>query len=64
MEWNGYSVRIFVFDIIEYFICYSNHFKGQDTLYVNVYDEDTLQNDEIGSFTIDLKDLYEKGISH
>jgi Ca2+-dependent lipid-binding protein len=40
---------------------FSNHFKGQDTLHIDVYDEDTITDEKIGSVQIDLKDLYQKG---
>jgi len=43
-------------------IYFSNHFQGQDILHIDVYDEDTIKNDIIGSLTIDLQDLYEKRI--
>jgi Ca2+-dependent lipid-binding protein len=52
------------FKIIKYFFNFSNHSEGQDILYVDFYDEDPLENDKVGSFTIDLHDLYEKRIFH
>lgn len=39
---------------------FRNHLHGQDTLFIEVFDEDKLKNDRIGSAKIDLKDLYEK----
>jgi Ca2+-dependent lipid-binding protein len=47
---------------INIFIYFSNHFQGQDILHIDVYDEDTIKNDNIGSLQIDLRDLYEKRI--
>jgi Ca2+-dependent lipid-binding protein len=41
---------------------FSNHFQGQDILHVDVYDEDILKNDNIGSLKIDLQDLYKNRI--
>ncbi|CAF0970901.1 unnamed protein product [Rotaria sordida] len=38
-----------------------NHLEGQDILHVDVYDEDTIIDDKIGSIQIDLRDLYHKG---
>ncbi|CAF4220046.1 unnamed protein product [Rotaria sp. Silwood2] len=38
-----------------------NHLYGQDILHVDVYDEDSVKNDKIGSVEIDLRPLYEKG---
>ncbi|CAF0979171.1 unnamed protein product [Rotaria sordida] len=38
-----------------------NHLYGQDTLHVDVYDEDSVKHDKIGSVEIDLHQLYEKG---
>ncbi|CAF1057706.1 unnamed protein product [Rotaria sordida] len=37
-----------------------NHLYGQDTLHVDVYDEDSVKHDKIGSVEIDLHQLYEK----
>jgi len=42
---------------------FRNHLTGQDTLHVDVCDKDPLKEDIIGSFIIDLRDLYEKRIS-
>jgi len=39
----------------------SNHLRGQDNLHVDVYDEDSIKNEKIGSVKIDLRDLYQKG---
>ncbi len=36
--------------------------SGQDILHVNVYDEDSVINEKIGSTQIDLHRLYEKGL--
>ncbi|CAF0809069.1 unnamed protein product [Didymodactylos carnosus] len=38
-----------------------NHQYGQDTLFLDVYDEDLVKNDVIGKITINLKSIYEKG---
>ncbi|CAF3810728.1 unnamed protein product [Rotaria magnacalcarata] len=38
-----------------------NHLYGQDILHVEVYDEDSVKNDKIGSVQIDLHELYQKG---
>jgi len=35
--------------------------RGQDTLHIDVYDEDSLKDEKIGSLKIDLRDLYDKG---
>ena len=40
---------------------FSNHLTGQDQLHVDVYDQDSIKDDLIGSVTIDLRDLYSKG---
>lgn len=40
---------------------FSNHLSGQDTLHVDVYDEDSLKDEKIGSVHVNLNDLYEKG---
>ena len=62
LNWN--LCENFIFNLIKYFICFSNHFEGQDILHVDVYDEDSLKKDKTGSFTIDLHDLYKKSIFH
>ncbi len=46
---------------ILYIYLFSNHLSGQDTLHIDVYDEDSLKDEKIGSFKIDLRDLYDKG---
>ncbi|CAF1054759.1 unnamed protein product [Didymodactylos carnosus] len=38
-----------------------NHQTGQDTLFLDVYDQDLLTKDTIGKTTIDLKKIYDKG---
>ncbi|CAF0821088.1 unnamed protein product [Rotaria sordida] len=38
-----------------------NHLRGQDTLHIDVYDQDTFNNQLIGFIHIDLHDLYNKG---
>jgi Ca2+-dependent lipid-binding protein len=43
-------------------VYFSNHFQGQDILHVDVYDDDIIKNDIIGSLKIDLQDLYQKRI--
>ena len=40
---------------------FSNHLHGQDTLHIDVYDQDTVKDEKIGSVKIDLKDLYQYG---
>jgi Ca2+-dependent lipid-binding protein len=40
---------------------FSNHLSGQDTLHVDVYDEDSVKNEKIGSVQIDLHPLYDTG---
>ena len=40
---------------------FSNHLQGQDILHIDVYDEDSIKDEKIGSVKIDLKDLYQKG---
>lgn len=40
---------------------FSNHLHGQDILHVDVYDEDSVKDEKIGSVQIDLHDLYDKG---
>jgi Ca2+-dependent lipid-binding protein len=40
---------------------FSNHLKGQDTLHIDIYDEDTVEDEIIGSIQIDLLDLYQRG---
>ena len=44
--------------LFEFF--FRNHLQGQDTLHIDVFDEDKLKDDRIGSAKIDLKNLYEK----
>lgn len=39
----------------------SNLMKGQDTLHVNVYDEDVVGKDSIGSAKISLKKIQQAG---
>lgn len=46
----------------EFFFNFSNHLKGQDILHVDVYDEDTIKNDKIGSIQINLKHVYDQGL--
>ena len=41
--------------------CFSNHLRGQDTLNVDVYDEDSLKDEKIGSVRVNLNELYDKG---
>jgi Ca2+-dependent lipid-binding protein len=43
-------------------IIFSNQLSGQDILHVNVYDEDSVINEKIGSIQIDLHELYNKGL--
>ncbi len=62
MEWIIFFVRFYFIIKLIIFIYFSNHVQGQDTLHVDVYDNDTIKNDKIGSLTIDLRDLYEKRI--
>ncbi|CAF1521156.1 unnamed protein product [Adineta steineri] len=38
-----------------------NHLTGQDILNVDVYDEDSVKDEKIGSIQINLHDLYKKG---
>ncbi|CAF1216345.1 unnamed protein product [Adineta steineri] len=38
-----------------------NHLTGQDTLYIDIYDKDSVKDEKIGSIHIDLHDLYNKG---
>lgn len=40
---------------------FSNHLHGQDHLHIDVYDEDSVKDEKIGSVKIDLKELYDKG---
>jgi len=40
----------------------SNHLNGQNILHVDVYDEDSVKNEIIGSIQIDLHELYEKSL--
>ncbi len=44
-----------------FLVNFSNHLSGQDILHVDVYDEDSVKNEKIGSVKIDLHQLYEKG---
>ncbi|CAF2551416.1 unnamed protein product [Rotaria sp. Silwood2] len=37
-----------------------NHLQGQNILHIDVYDEDTIKNERIGSLQIDLHRLYDK----
>ena len=48
-----YSILFFVFD--------RNHLRGQDILFIDVFDEDTIKDQTIGSLQIDLRPLYEQG---
>ena len=61
--WNeSFVLYIFLSFLFESYIClFSNHLRGQDTLHVDVYDEDSVKDEKIGSLKIDLRDLYEKG---
>jgi Ca2+-dependent lipid-binding protein len=38
--------------------------KGQDILHIDVYDEDLIFDDKIGSVKINLQELYSKRKSH
>ncbi|CAF3813680.1 unnamed protein product, partial [Adineta steineri] len=38
-----------------------NHLTGQDILNVDIYDEDSVKDEKIGSIQINLHDLYKKG---
>ena len=40
---------------------FRNHLTGQDLLHVDVYDEDSIIDEKIGSIQIDLHQLYQKG---
>ena len=44
-----------------FFRVFSNHLVGQDILHVDVYDEDSVKDEKIGSIQIDLNDLYTRG---
>ncbi len=44
-----------------FLIIFSNHLTGQDDLHIDVYDEDSVKDEKIGSIKIDLRDLYQKG---
>jgi hypothetical protein len=43
-------------------ILFSNHLYGQDILHVDVYDEDSVKDEKIGSVLIDLHQLYQSGL--
>lgn len=53
--------RILDFDLKHTESSFRNHLYGQDILHVDVYDEDSVKDEKIGSVRIDLRDLYEKG---
>ncbi|CAF1396618.1 unnamed protein product [Rotaria sp. Silwood1] len=38
-----------------------NHLQDQHILHINIYDEDTIKNEKIGSLQIDLHRLYDNG---
>ncbi|CAF1370288.1 unnamed protein product [Adineta ricciae] len=38
-----------------------NHFYGQDTLHLDIYDKDAIKDEKIGAVQIDLHQLYLKG---
>ncbi|CAF1941771.1 unnamed protein product [Rotaria magnacalcarata] len=38
-----------------------NHLHGQNTLHLDIYDEDAIKDEKIGSVIIDLHHLYDKG---
>ena len=42
-------------------INFSNHLYGQDILHVDVYDEDSMKDEKIGSVQINLQQLYQIG---
>ena len=64
-QWNQTFILSVFFLIFFFSRCFSrrfsNHLHGQDTLHVEVYDEDSVRNEKIGSIGINLNDLYEKG---
>jgi Ca2+-dependent lipid-binding protein len=43
------------------FFLNSNHLHGQDILHIDIYDEDFIFDDKIGSVEINLQELYLKG---
>ncbi len=45
-----------------FYVLFSNHLYGQNILHVDVYDEDSVKNEKIGSIQIDLHELYEKSL--
>jgi Ca2+-dependent lipid-binding protein len=63
-RWNQTFVFlvIFLFNIIKYFICLVIIYTDNDILHIDVYDEDTIKNDKIGSLIIDLHHLYHQSI--
>ncbi len=62
MEWIICFVRFYFSFFLKFnIIISSNHLKGQDILHVDVYDEDSVKNEKIGSVQIDLHPLYDTG---
>ena len=54
------KINISYFCFVDIFLLFSNHIKGQDILHVDVYDEDLIFDDKIGSVKINLQELYAK----
>jgi len=54
---------IFIYIYI-FYLLFRNHLHGQDILHVEVYDEDFIFDDKIGSVKINLQELYEKRTYH
>lgn len=55
------SIHYSSIDSFHSFSFLSNHLTGQDNLHIDVYDQDSLKDDKIGSANIDLNDLYRQG---
>lgn len=62
-HWNEVLVLYveFIRNIGKEYFLFRNHLNGQDLLHVDVYDEDSVKDERIGSVRIDLHELYEKG---
>jgi Ca2+-dependent lipid-binding protein len=65
-QWNQTIVlyEFWSFYIYFFYLLFRNHLRGQDILHVEVYDEDFIFDDKIGSVKINLQELYEKRTYH